>query len=338
VPPGWASSGDPTWDFYVAAVAPALAGTPPPHSFYDSRLLPRSIANVWPGLDGRTRSGLVVLAALLIVPYLVWPFLDARRRRAVVGWTVFGAVLFAGSYLLFAVAHTYVPERTGPRRLMPYELLVPVFAGTLLLWATDRALRRGWRALLPRRGSMLAAGLALTVLTAGAVSAAPPRAGVATEDDRESALSPLGYGAYLWMDAHLPAGARILANAYTDGAIAGVAHRTGILDGRAVYLEDRGFLAETTALLLGARVAFANPDGAGAGTFLAREHVDYLLVASAGPDGTDLGGYVLFKTDVGALGRSARYTLAQSFGGGRLLLYAVRQSGRSSPASPWEPT
>lgn len=324
VPPGWVSSGDPTWDFYAAAVP--NAGTRPPHAFFDPRLLPRSIADVWPGLDGRTHSGLAVLGALLVAPILGWPFVDARRRRAIAGWVVFAAVLFAGSYLLFAVSHTYVPERTGPRRLMPYELLVPVAAATFLLWVTDRVLRRGWRALLPHRGAMLAAGLALTLLTSGAVSAAPPQAGATADDDREPALSPLGYDAYIWIDANLPAGARILANAYTDGAIAGVARRPGILDGRAVYLEDAPFLARTTALLLGARVVFADPAGSGAGTYLARERVDYLLVATAGPDGTDLGGYFLFQTDLGALAQSARYTLAQSFGGGRLLLYAVRPS------------
>ena len=327
VPPGWTSSGDPTWDFYVASVAPALVGTPQPHGFFDSRFLPRSILNVWPGLDGRTRSGLAVLAALIAAPFVAWPLVDPRRRRAIVGWAVFGLALFAGAYLLFLLSHTYVPARTGPRRLMPYELIVPAFAATFLLWATDRALRRGWRAILPRRGGMLAAGLLLSVLAVGAVSAAPPRAGATSDDERESALSPLGYDAYRWIDDNLPAGARILTNAYTDGAVEGVARRPGLLDGRAVYLEDRAFLAETTALLLGARVVFGQPDGVGAGTYLYREHVDYLLVSTNGPNGTDLGGYVLFQTDLAALARSPRYTLAQSFGGDRLLLYAVRPSG-----------
>ena len=53
----------------------------------------------------------------------------------------------------------------------------------------------------------------------------------------------------------------------------------------------------------------------------------HLQFRRPGPNGTDLGGYVLFQTDLAALARSPRYTLAQSFGGDRLLLYAVRPSG-----------
>jgi hypothetical protein len=323
VPPGWRSSRDPTWDFYAALVSVSLAGTPPPTSFFDRMMLPRTIANVWPGLDGRTRSGLVTAVGLLLAPLLAWPLLDRRRRRAIVAWGVFGVVLFAGSYLLFLLAHTYVPARTGPRRLMPYELFVAVLAATWALWAVDRALRRGWHALLPRRGRMLAAGILLGVLTTGAVSAAPPRAAGVADEEQEASLSTLGYDAYRWMDANLPADARILANAYTDGAIAAVAHRTGLLDGRAVYLEDRAFLGESTSLLLGARVLFLQPNGAPAAAYLARNRLDYVLVATSGPDARDLGGYFLFDTDRAALAAGSRYELIQSFQDARLLLYAV---------------
>jgi hypothetical protein len=327
VPPGWRSSGDPTWDFYVASVSSILVGTQPPRSFFDSTMLPRTIANIWPGLDARTRGGLVAAAGLLLAPLVAWPLLDRRRRRAIVAWAVFGVVLFAGSYLLFLLAHTYVPARTGPRRLMPYELFLPVLAATWALWALDRALRRGWQALLPRRGRMRAAGIVLAVLTTGAVSAAPPRADGGADDEAPASLSAVGYDAYRWIDANLPADARILANAYTDGAIAAVARRTGLLDGRAVYLEDRAFLGESTSLLLGARVVFLQPNGAPAAAYLARNRVNYLLVATSGPEGRDLGGYFLFDTDRSALGTGGRYSLVRSFQDGRLLLYAVRSPG-----------
>ena len=56
----------------------------------------------------------------------------------------------AGAYLLFAISDTYVPMRTGPRRLMPYVLVLPVVAAVVLLGLADRFLRPGWRALLPR--------------------------------------------------------------------------------------------------------------------------------------------------------------------------------------------
>ena len=319
VPPGWTLSGDPTWDFYVAAVAPAAVGQPAPHRFLDPRMLPRSILVVWSGLDARERAGLVTLLALLALPIVSWPFLDPRRRRAVVTWAVFGAAIFAGSYLLFAISHTYVPQRTGPRRIMPYELLVAVGAGTFLLWGLDRLAVRGWRALLPYRGAMLAAGTALAIACTGMVSAGP----VAALDDPEPGLTGVGYEAYTWIDGNVPSDARILTNAYTDGALTALSHRVGIVDGRAVYLENPQFLHDSTALALGARVVFGDPAGSGARSFLDRQHVDYLLVVGPTGSGNDIGGYLPFETDNVALGASPRYTLVRTFGDGRLSLYRV---------------
>jgi hypothetical protein len=322
IPAGWTFTDDPTWDFYTASVAPRLAGMPPPDAFTDSQLLPRSMLLIWPGLDGRTRSGLAVLGALVMAPFLAWPFLDARRRRFLLGWAVFAGLLIAGSIVLFALSDTYVPQRTAGRRLMPYLLLVPVVAMTALLWIVGRLAAPAWRALLPGRGRAIAAGLALAVLTTGAVSASP-RAVDATGDEREAALSPAGYDTYRWMATQLPVDARILANAYTDGAIAGVARRMGIVDGRAVYLEDPAFLAESTSLCLGARVVFGTPAAPGAGEYLDRERVTHLLVATAGPNGTDLGGYLLFATDVEAIRADPRFRLVRDFDDGRLLLFEV---------------
>jgi hypothetical protein len=325
VPAGWTFTDDPTWDFYTASVAPALDGNPPPDDFTDSLLLPRSILVVWPGLDGRVRAGLVVLAALVIAPLLAWPFLDARRRRFLVTWAIFAALLVAGSVLLFALSDTYVPQRTAGRRLMPYLLFVPVVAMTVIVWIAGRLTAPYWRALLPGRQEgrrrAIAAGLLMAVLTVGAVSASPNVAGVAEE--REAALSPAGYAAYRWMAEQLPLDARILANAYTDGSIAAVTKRVGIVDGRAVYLEDPAFLAESTALVLGARVVFGAPESAGAATYLARERVSHLLVATHGPLGRDLGGYLLFDTDVGAIRSDPRFRLVRSFDADRLQLFEV---------------
>jgi hypothetical protein len=321
VPAGWTFTDDPTWDFYTASVAPALDGTPPPDSFTDSLLLPRSILVVWPGLDGQTRSGFVVLGALVIAPFLAWPLLDARRRRFLLGWAIFAGLLIVGSILLYKLSHTYVPQRTGGRRLLPYLLLVPVVAMTVGLWILGRLSAPAWRGLFPGRGRAVAAALALAILTTGAVSASP-RADPTTVE-RDPALSQAGYDAYRWMAAELPADARILANAYTDGAIAAVTGRMGIVDGRAVYLEDRAFLAESTSLCLGARVVFATPSAPGAGTFLARERVTHILVATDGPLGSDLGGYLLFDTDVAAIRADPRFHLVRDFDGGRLLLFEV---------------
>ncbi|HET7677770.1 MAG TPA: glycosyltransferase family 39 protein [Candidatus Limnocylindrales bacterium] len=325
MPPGWRFSGDPTFDFLVASVAPALVGQPPPSRFLDSRLLPRSILQVWHGLDGRDRGGLVMLGALLLLPAAAWPWLDARRRRMALTWWLFGGGLLAGSWLLFELSSTYVPARVGPRRLMPYQLMLPVAAFAIALWGLDRLLVTGWRALLPRRGAMLAAGAALALVTLAAIAPAPARESEEELPEQGAATSEVGYEALRWIDANLPPDARLLANAYTDGSIAAVARRPGILDGRAVYLESPALLSESTRLLLLARRLFLEPDGEAAAKLLERRHVTHLLVATSGPEGRDLGGYFLFQTDLEALRGSGRYTLLRTFGDGRVLLFRVER-------------
>jgi hypothetical protein len=194
-------------------------------------------------------------------------------------------------------------------------------SAVLLLFALDRLLRPGWRLLLPRRGAMVAAGTLLAIVTIGATAPAPKL--ILDDQPDEPGLSSVGYDALRWIDANLPADARLLTNAYTDGSILAVARRAAILDGRAVYLEDREFLAESTSLVLGARVLFADPGSPAAADYLAAEHVDYVLVATAGPSGNDLGGYLLFATNLTALQQGERYTQVRSFGDGRLLLFEV---------------
>ncbi len=323
IPTGWKFSGDPTWDFYVASVAPALDGQPPPRNFFGSSLLPRAILDVWPGLDARGPADLLTLGGLLAAPLLLWPWLDRRRRRFILAWWLFGVGLLIGSWVLFSIAKTYVPARVGPRRLMPYELIVPVMSAVVLLFGLDRLLRRGWRLLLPRRGAMVAAGLALAIVTIGAAAPVPKSAAIADDQVDEPGLSAVGYDALRWIDANLPTDARLLTNAYTDGSILAVAHREAILDGRAVYLEDADFLAASTSLVLGARVLFADPGSPAAADYLAAERVSYILVATVGPNGNDLGGYLLFDTKLATLLGGGRYTQVRPFGDGRLLLFKV---------------
>ena len=173
MPPGWTFTGDPTWDFYVAAVAPGparpgAAATPSPIAVCCRVRSPTS----GPGLDGRGTQYLIVLLGLLAAPVVAWPWLDARRRRLLLTWWVFGAALLAGSCLLFAISDTYVPQRVGPRRLMPYELFLPVVAAAWALWAIDRA-PRAWLAgaAAGRGGRCSRPGAALAILGAGVVSA-----------------------------------------------------------------------------------------------------------------------------------------------------------------------
>jgi hypothetical protein len=326
IPPGWTFSDDPTWDFYVAAVAPNYLGMPPPATFRDSRLLPRTLLRVWTSVDGRTRPGLAVLALLALVPLIAWRWLDPRRRRAVLGWLVFGGCLVGGSYVLFAISSTYVPQRTGGVRLVPYLVFIPVVSAVVLAWGAGRRLapavssrvRRRPRLDAPETRWLVRFGMAsLAVVVVWAVAVAVPLGG------REAALDPIGDQAYLWMRDNLPADARILANGYTDGSIAAVTGRVGIVDGRAVYLEDPAFLAESTALCLRARLFFANPAAPSARAFLSDERVTHVVVSTSGPLGRDIGGYPLFPTDPVALAASPALHLTRTFGDGKLLLYEV---------------
>jgi hypothetical protein len=125
------------------------------------------------------------------------------------------------------------------------------------------------------------------------------------------------------MARELPPDARILANAPTDGVIAVLTGRTGILDGPLALAGDRPLLARATALALGARVVFAEPDGQRAAAYLAREGVTHLLVAAPGLATSDIGGRSAFATDVGAVEQSERFTLVRSFGD-RVLVFEVR--------------
>lgn len=319
IPPGWELSGDPSWDFFVAATGPDNRDLPV--GFTDPRLLPRSTLHIWPRLDGTTTLGRVGLVGLLLVPIGLWPSLDARRRRAVLTWLTFGVGLFAGSYLVYALSDSYVPQRVGGRRLMPYELFVPVVAATIGLWAADRWLRPAWARLSSLWARLLPVMLGMVVVVA-ATSA--PAGG---PEAQEPGLTHLGYRAFEWMHSNLPPGSRILANAYTDGSLTLLSGDSGILDGRAVYLEDPAFLGETTSMLLGARRFFLDPGDPGGAAFLADEDVDYLLVI--GPTGTssDLAGYRPFPTDVDALTRDSRYTLVQRWGNEHLMLFRVEPSG-----------
>ena len=126
IPAGWTFTDDPTWDFYTASVAPGLDGTQPPDSFTDS-LLAASLDPA--GLAGSRRADPVrawsCSALLVVAPFLAWPFLDPRRRRFLLGWAAFAVVLVVGSLILFELSHTYVPQRTAGRRLMPYLLIAP---------------------------------------------------------------------------------------------------------------------------------------------------------------------------------------------------------------------
>ncbi|HEX5015808.1 MAG TPA: hypothetical protein VFV72_16810 [Candidatus Limnocylindrales bacterium] len=322
MPVDWVISRDPTWTFYVAAAAPGELGAAPPTRFTDRRLLPRAIVHVWSGLDGEDRQGLILLFGLVAAPFIAWPWLDPRRRRLLLIAAAFGVALFVGSWLLNEIATTYVPRRAGGRRLMPYELILPVVAGVIWLWAAQRLLAPGWRALIADRGRAAIVGAVALALIVGA-AVAPVR----TDEDLDEApgLTATGFAAYEWIRDNVPQDARILANAYTDGAMTALTERTSILDGRAVYLENAEFLDDATRLVLGARRYFQTPGEADVASYVDEVAVDYLLVVGPGGRGADVGGYRAFPTDYAALDASPRLQLEHVWGNDVLRLYRVTE-------------
>lgn len=318
-PAGWESSGDPTWDFHVAATDASRFGERPPDTFVDGRLLSASVVHIWPWLDGRVLLALIALAAILAVPLGGWPFADVRRQRAILAWTAFTAALLGGAVLVFSLSPTYVPRRVGPTGLVPFIAITLVAAAVVGLWWLDRLMRPRLRETF-RRGAMPLAGAVLAAVTTIVVIPVPSPGG--TDDDQQPVLSPTGYEAYRWLAANHP-GSRVLANGWTDGALAAVSGQSGILDGPAPYLDDQALLARATGLLLDARLLFAEPDGAGAAAYLKRERVEYLLIVTTAGTGDDLGGHTPFEVDLATLEKSRRYRIEERFGDGRLLLYRV---------------
>jgi hypothetical protein len=320
LPEGWVLSADPTWNFNIAAVAGGQSGTAPPRSFTDRRLLSRENLHVWPALDARTGPGLVALAAILLVPMLAWPWLDPRRRSLVVILAIFAVGLLAGAWLLNAISDTYVPRRIGARRLLPYELLVPVGAAMVGVLLLARGLGRFLdrvRVAPATRGLLAAIGIAAVIFLPLASSTR------AADEEESTGITARGYAAYEWLRANLSPDARILANAYTDGSLTLLSARTGILDGRAVYLEDPPFLSEATSLLLGGRRFFGDPSNPGSDAYLALADADYLLVATTPDSGFDLGGYRPFVTDLQAINADPRFSFVRELADGSLRLYQV---------------
>jgi hypothetical protein len=324
LPDGWVLSDDPTWNFNVAAVAGGQSGTSPPVSFTDRRLLSRENLHVWPVIDARAGPGQVALAAILLLPVLAWPWLDPRRRTFLLVILVFAVGLLAGAWLLNEISATYVPRRIGARRLLPYELFVPVGAAMVGTTVLATGLRRALFSLrLAPSQRRIAASIGLAALLV-----IPLISWTSSADDEESTgISARGYVAYAWLRDNLPEGARILANAYTDGSLTLLSGRIGILDGRAVYLEDPSFLSDATGLLLGARRYFSDPSNPGSDDYLAAANVEYLLVGTTPESGFDLGGYRPFVTDLSALDADSRFSLVRELADGSLRLYRLVTAG-----------
>jgi hypothetical protein len=333
VPDGWTLTSDPTWDFYVAAASPSALGTPPPGTLDPARrfvrLLPGGISGLfdaWPGLAVRDPVRLTLLAVLLAGPFAGWRLLDVRRRRLLLTWLVSSGALFLGSALFVLLYDRYVPMRVGPQRLFPYVQLAIAAVVAVDLWLIQRLVARrlgslGTAGRAPRRRAGLL-GLAVSALVLTLILAGPAGRPVGTAEGNR--LTSVGHEAYSWLAANTPPGARILTNAYTDGVIAALARRDGVLEGRAPYLERSGLLAEAIVRILAARAAFERPASDQVRAFLERYGVDYVLVARADVASAELGGYRPFPVALDELRSLDRLRLIRQFGGGRLELYEVQ--------------
>ncbi len=266
----------------------------------------------------------VVLGGLFLLqspPRLArWP---AAAKRALLTWSFYALGVYLLAALICAYYSTWVPERVGPMRLMPYwALILPgLIAG--VAWAisalTSRRLGKAAAASL----AIVLAGLATWTFTAADADrergvppfyVAEPRVGGLAEEARAT---------YLWIGDNLPRRAVILTNGYVEGALGMLSGRTGLLDGRAPFAQPDPWRAEAIHLLTRSRAFFKRPRSAPIPAA-----TDYVLVSR---EDVNLGGSY-FPTDFRALARLNRLEPVRR--GKGIVLYRVRRDGRPNGDRP----
>jgi hypothetical protein len=347
VPAGWRESGDDTWDLERAVADVDATPGGAPGRADDPRFVEAALGGLlgaplaWAsggGIAGASPLPIVVGGAL-VLPVLGWPLLDARRQRLVAAMVAFATALTLVAIVLLARDGSFGERWLAALRVLPLHWLVAAaavgFGARLVARFGARAAARlvavGTHRLSERRagGATLeraaifapaagtAVAMALVIVAATAVVGAARATG-----DRPGSISARGLDAYAWIAGRISPDARILANGATSGVIATLTGRTGIIDGPTVDPADRSLVSRATALVLGARVVFDDPDGDRAATFLAREGVSHLLVTGPTGSSADLGARALISADLGAIDASERFVLVRSFGD-RVFLYAV---------------
>lgn len=236
-----------------------------------------------------------------------WP---APAKRAAITWACYGIGVYLLMLLICAYYSTWVPERVGPMRLMPYwALIFPIFIAGVA-WVASR----GISGLAPRfanpsrldfdaRQAWLGGGVGLVpalILTAATlwtfttVDASRDR-GVPPfyiAEPRVGGLADQALRAYGWVEGNVPGDASILANGYTEGALGMLTERTGVLDGRTPFAQPDPWRTEAIAWLTQARRFFKHP-----GKTAVPGGADYILAARRD---VNLGGSY-FPTDFEAL-------------------------------------
>lgn len=326
-------AGDPTWTLHGALYREAEIGTPPPE--LRSIFVDKKAREPFVGLrlqSLRAKLGLLLLALFVLPALLRRPSPRAARAVLVIGITTAGIVA-VGMVFTFLYS-TYVPQRLGPQRVVP-TYGFPL-AGLLAVagWLAATRLSALWRRtrgpggrvdriLYPAVTAVLSLAL-LLLLTPG----------LGGRNKRLEHVAPIGpnlsetaYQAYEWIGENTPPDAVVMANGYTEGSLRAVSGRVGWLDGRAPYLGNEAFRADSIRKLIDARTYFRDPV---AERDMLPAEVDYVLVTTRGS--VDLGGS-RFAQGRSQLFDSPDLRFVRAFDGKKLLLFEVVRSAAAGSVS-----
>lgn len=283
---------DLTWQFRQWALGSdqLLTGDPAEAE----NLITQRVFAPWPVFD-LVRANVARLLLLLLgvvgLPFLLWRWLGPAARRLHLASFFYLAGLIAAVYSFIVLYDTYVPQRVGFGRLAPFTIIAAVIwlavgATAMVNAAADLALHLRRSGRLPDRlrarlsasaPSWRLLGWSLVVLVAVAIGARPSIA--ASRGILEaSKLSADGHAALAWIAVNTPPDSIVLANGYTEGSIAAIARRNGLLDGRAPYNKEFEFLHRSVDLLRLARSFYAGEATLGQ---VADQGVDIVIAAPA---------------------------------------------------------
>ncbi len=313
------SGPDPTWRLNASLYRPsAIRRDPPP--FCENFLIVGATSTPFDGTNLRRPVTQVGLGAALILLFAVSRWLPGIVLAGTLVWSAYALGLYAGSSTICAIYDTYVPERAGPSRLMPYYVLSLVWLVTALAWAAATFLTMLVHRLLPDNIRLAPPRSVATTLVSGLLLLAltPISRGAVTDEEGGLALS--AYQAFDWMRSNLSEDGIVLANGYTAGSIGAASGLSSWLDGRVPYLESSQWREEATSRTLNARRYFQDPQRQ---SRLLPDEVDYVLV---GAPGVVLGGS-RFATDMAALKHSPQLRMIRTFGGNQVFLYEVVRDG-----------
>jgi hypothetical protein len=296
--------GDQTWAVFNSLVE--SADRPLPALPTDPAYLAASARFPWPALDLLSPLGLLIpiLAGLAIYAVARGPADPRTRRLLVFGFVVVGLLVVA-SIAIFVFFPTYIPRRIGVRRFLPYAALgvSAVFAagGATAVTGLLLSRRSGLRNI---RWAPVLAGTLCLVFAIGVMGAGSLR----TFRDRGPRAADVlaGRDAYRWIAGNTPSQARVLVSGYTDGVVAALAQRPGVIDGRAPYGEDKAWIDQATRDSRLARRFFAAPSV----TLLEALDPDYIVM---GPDRA-LATAVAYRADEEAIDSLPGLQLVETFG------------------------